>query len=112
MRTDVRYGLVVNGDRNTVCDNRVYQSRIHGLAVNGNENTVCGNTVHFTVFGSGIAISGTDSTIELNRSHSSGNFGIDDRSLGGGTSGTANLYIGNVCNQNLSGDSSPSGLCR
>jgi hypothetical protein len=110
-RTEVRHGLVVNGDRNSVCENRVDQSFIHGLAVNGNENTVCSNVVAFTVWGSGIAIPGNGSTIELNRSYSSGSFGIDDRSLGDGTSGTANLHVGNVCNQNISGDSSPPGLC-
>ena len=57
----------VDGDRNTICENRVDQSGIHGLVADGNENRVCRNVVMFKGWGSGIAISGHDSTIELNR---------------------------------------------
>lgn len=47
-----------------------------------------------------------------NHASDNGAFGFFDDSSGGGTSGTANTYVRNRCKGNISGSSSPNGLCK
>lgn len=61
----------------------------------------------------GVEVNATTGLVfERNSSKGNGGFGILDSTVGGGTSGTANTYIGNICSANREGASSPAGLCR
>jgi len=60
----------------------------------------------------GILVSTTGSVLQRNTSRGNGRFGIADTTGGGGTGGTANTYIRNLCSANGAGTSTPAGLCR
>jgi hypothetical protein len=61
---------------------------------------------------SGFTVAATGSRFDRNRADYNRRFGIEDTTHGGGTSGTASVYVNNGCTGNVLGRSSPPGLCR
>ena len=138
-RNDV--GIWVIGTSNTtVLSNKVKNSTFDGIAIQDNGgnpttlNTVSKNTATFN--GNGIGLYDTISNVidhntvsnsdgpgifvdatstgnflQANKSTKNFTFGIEDESVGGGTSGTANSYSGNMCPLNGTGKSDPTNLC-
>jgi len=102
--------IVRNGTNATVTQNQVRHNGL-GVCPSGSGHSVRLNVVSGSDF-NGFLVSATGSVFERNSSKGNGEFGIVDETGGGGTSGTANTYIGNICTGNGSGASSPGGLCK
>jgi parallel beta-helix repeat protein len=77
------------------------------------QNTLIGNWASGNT-GDGFDMSGATSanTLRGNVSEGNGGFGFRDATSGGGTAGTANVYDRNLCQNNVSGASTPPELCR
>jgi hypothetical protein len=105
-----------NSDRGVIDRNPVRFNDSVGLCVEGTSHTVSRNVVASNgVDGILVDARAAGNVFDRNRSTSNEHFGIHDLSVGGGTTGTANTYKGNVCSGNGIADSrpgGPAGLCR
>jgi parallel beta-helix repeat protein len=104
-------GMAIDGAGALVERNQIASSTGTGLTLEGTGHTVSRNAVKVSG-GDGIAIpGGGDMALSKNTTDRSGGSGIRDATAGGGTAGTANTYVRNVCEAAALGDSSPPGLC-
>jgi hypothetical protein len=98
--------------------NQAKSNDLAGVCVEGTGHTVSLNIGANNGVAPGVADgirvfnTATGNTFVRNRGTGNADFGIEDTSVGGGTSGTANTYTGNICSANGTADSSPAGLCR
>jgi hypothetical protein len=105
-------GLTVFGDAVVIDHNQVTRSSGHGLVLSGTGHRITRNVAHGNG-GHGFSSRGlSGSTFDGNRAQANELFGMEDDSVGDGTSGTANTYtIHNLCTANDLGDSAPPRLC-
>jgi parallel beta-helix repeat protein len=81
------------------------------VITSGSNNVFTGNTAKGNTVDGFLVYFATNSIIKGNTADSNGQWGYFDYTGGSGTAGTANLYQGDECSNNLVGGSSPTGLC-
>lgn len=106
-------GFFVSGTGHTFTRNVAVENEANGFSVSGRNHTFTLNRATTSELFDGLFVDATGSTFTSNTSTSNAEFGIEDVSRGGGTSGTANTYPpgSNGCSGNSSGNSTPAGLC-
>jgi hypothetical protein len=104
-------GFDVAGNRTTLSSNRSEYNCVDGFHMDGSRHTV---TLNYALRNGadGFLVFATDSRFDRNRSDYNGDWGIEDDTIGGGTSMTANFYTNNRCTGNVTGKSSPPDLCK
>jgi parallel beta-helix repeat protein len=109
---NIEGGIFVRGPDNILVRNDASSINAgDGIFLAGSNNTLILNTANSNN-GNGISLTRSDNnTLVINTARTNSKFGYFDDSSGSGTAGTANTYITNECSDNVSGGSSPSGLC-
>lgn len=106
--------FIRNGDNNIIENNRANDNGFQGVRLreSADDNIVRFNTARGnSQDGFAILQSSTNNEVVENESRNNRNYGFLDETEDSGTAGTANTYTDNLCSDNASGGSSPTGLC-